>query len=335
MKVLVTGANGFVGLALWQHLNAIDGTIAIAAVRRVGALKTHNACVVTVGDMSNQTDWTSALENVDVVVHTAARVHVMQDAFADPLTEYRRVNVQGTLHLARQAAMAGVKRFVFLSSVKVNGEATLTHTSRSFQTGANEKVWVPLGKPFSANDVPAPQDPYSISKMEAESGLREIAERTDMEVVIIRPPLVYGPRVKANFAAMMHWLAVGIPLPLGAITNNRRSFVALDNLVDLITTCLSHPSATNQTFLVSDGEDLSTADLLRRMGVALGKPARLFYMPPALLKFGATTLNKTGIYQRLCDSLQLDITKTRQLLQWTPPISVDKGLQLTAEGFSE
>ena len=187
--------------------------------------------------------------------------------------------------------------------------------------------------PFTADDVPAPEDPYGVSKHEAEELLRKIAIETGMEVVIIRPPLVYGPGVKANFESMMRWLARGVPLPLAAVTQNRRSLVALDNLVDLIVTCLNHPAAANQTFLVSDGEDLSTAQLLKRMGAAMGHPARLFYVPPALLKLGATVLNKPGIYQRLCGSLQLDIAKTRQLLGWTPPVSVDEGLRRAAEGF--
>lgn len=271
-----------------------------------------------IGSLSSDTDWTAALRNVEQVVHLAARVHVMNDKSSDPLAEFRRVNVEGTANLARQAAAAGVRRFVFLSSVKVNGEFT------------------EAGYPFTADDVPAPEDPYGVSKHEAEQLLRQISAETGIEVVIIRPPLVYGRGVKANFAAMMCWLARGavrVPLPLAAITQNRRSLVALDNLLDLIVTCLNHPAAANQTFLVSDGEDLSTAQLLKRMGAAMGRPARLFYVPPALLKLGATVLNKPGIYQRLCGSLQLDINKTRQLLGWTPPMSVDEGLRRAAEGF--
>jgi nucleoside-diphosphate-sugar epimerase len=239
----------------------------------------------------------------------------MNDKSADPLAEFRRVNVEATAALARQAAGAGVRRFVFLSSIKVNGEFT------------------EAGQPFTADDAPAPEDPYGVSKHEAEKLLRQIAAETGMEVVIIRPPLVYGPGVKANFAAMMRWLARGVPLPLAAVTDNRRSLVALDNLVDLIVTCLHHPAAANQTFLVSDGEDLSTAQLLKRMGAAMGQPARLFYLPPVVLKLGAALLNKPGIYQRLCGSLQLDIAKTRQLLGWSPPVSVDDGLRRAAEGF--
>lgn len=239
----------------------------------------------------------------------------MNDKSSDPLSEFRRVNVDGTATLARQAAAAGVHRFVFLSSVKVNGELT------------------ELGHPFSANDIPAPQDPYGVSKHEAEQVLRQIAADTGMEVVIIRPPLVYGSGVKANFESMMRWIARGLPLPLAAVTENRRSFVALDNLADLIVTCLSHPAAANRTFMVSDGEDLSTADLLRRMGAVLGHPARLFFVPPVLLKHGAKMINRAGIYQRLCGSLQLDISKTRQLLGWTPPVSVDEGLRRAAERF--
>jgi nucleoside-diphosphate-sugar epimerase len=239
----------------------------------------------------------------------------MNDKSPDPLAEFRRVNVAGTAALARQAAVAGVRLFVFLSSVKVNGEFT------------------EAGHPFTADDVPAPEDPYGVSKLEAEQLLRQIAAETGMEVVIIRPPLVYGPGVKANFESMMRWLARGVPLPLAAVTENRRSLVALDNLVDLIVTCLNHPAAANQTFLVSDGEDLSTAQLLKRMGAALGRPARLFYLPPTLLKLGASVLNRPGIYQRLYGSLQLDIAKTRQLLGWTPTMSVDDGLRRAAESF--
>lgn len=309
MNVLVTGATGFVGRALCARLTA-SGVEVVQAVRCKHGLP-HE---VVVGNLNASTNWRPGLNGCDAVIHLAARVHVMKEAAQD-LPLYRDTNTAATFNLARQAADAGVRRFVFISSIKVNGE--FTHE----------------GHPFTADDVPAPQDPYGVSKHEAEQALRQIAADTGMEVVIIRPPLVYGPGVKANFESMMRWLARGVPLPLAAVTQNRRSLVALDNLVDLIMTCLSHPAAANQTFLVSDGEDLSTASLLRRMGAALGRPTRLFYVPTSILKLGARVVNKPGIYKRLCGSLQLDITKTRRLLGWTPPVSVDEGLRRTAEGF--
>lgn len=313
MATLVTGANGFVGSALCKRLSHESISVR-AAVRSLGRQQADIG-TVEVGGINAETAWTTALSNIQQVVHLAARVHVMNDKSADPLSDFRLVNVEGTANLARQSAAAGVKRFVYLSSIKVNGESTQS------------------ALPFTATATPSPEDPYGVSKFEAEQTLRQIAAETGMEVVIIRPPLVYGPGVKANFESMMRWLARGIPLPLAAITNNRRSLVSLDNLVDLIVTCLNHPAAANQTFLVSDGEDLSTAELLKRMGNALGKPARLFYMPTNLLKLGAALIRKEDVYQRLCGSLQVDITHTRQLLHWTPPLSVDEGLRRTAQGL--
>ena len=312
MKALVTGGNGFVGDAVWRRLNAMSSVQAVRSMRRADAFT--DAGAVVVGDLCAQTDWSIALAGVDAVVHAAARVHVMAETTTNPLNEFRRVNVQATLSLARQAAAAGVRRLVFVSSIKVNGEATQP------------------GHPFTADDVPAPLDDYGVSKMEAEKGLRELAAHSNMEVVIVRPSLVYGAGVKANFAAMMRWLKRGIPLPLGAI-HNQRSLVALDNLVDLIITCLMHPAAANQTFLVSDGEDLSTTQLLRRMGAALGKPARLIPVPVSVLKLGAALVGKPELAQRLCGSLQVDMSKTRELLGWTPPFSVDEGLKKAAEGY--
>jgi nucleoside-diphosphate-sugar epimerase len=314
--ILVTGATGFVGKALVQRLMAANVYPQIAvAVRRAGARQwPANVLPLVTGDLLPNSDWSDALEGISVVVHCAARVHVMTDTAANPLDEFRRVNVQGTSNLARQAAAAGVQRFIFISSIKVNGEATK------------------LGVPFSADDIPSPMDPYGLSKMEAEQELREIAAKTDLEVVIIRPPLVYGPGVKANFEAMMRWLRRGVPLPLGAI-QNKRSLVALDNLIDLILTCIVHPAAANQTFLVSDGEDLSTTSLLKRMGVVLGKPARLIPVPPTALQLGATLFGKPAVAQRLCGSLQVDISKTRRLLDWTPPLSVDEGLRQVAKEY--
>jgi nucleoside-diphosphate-sugar epimerase len=265
-------------------------------------------------DMTAATDWNAALIGVQAVVHCAARVHVMQDDATDPLHAHREVNVNGTLNLARQAAQAGVRRFVFISSIKVNGEATQP------------------GQPFTADDVPVPLDPYGVSKLEAELGLREIDAQTGMEVVIVRPPLVYGPGVKANFASMMRWVARGIPLPLGAI-QNARSMVALDNLVDLLVTCLTHPGAGGQTFLVSDGEDVSTTELLRRTAQAMDKKALLLPVPAAVLELGASLLGKRALAQRLCGSLQVDIEKTRRLLGWSPPLTLDQGLKKAVEGM--
>jgi nucleoside-diphosphate-sugar epimerase len=232
----------------------------------------------------------------------------MQDSSADPLAEFRSINVDSTLNLARQAAAAGINRFVFISSVKVNGEST------------------PPGRAFAEIDAPNPQDAYSQSKHEAEQGLRQLGADTGMEVVVIRPPLVYGPGVKANFAALVRAVQRGWPLPLGAV-HNQRSLVALDNLVDFIVTCITHPQAANQTFLVSDGQDLSTAELVRGIAQAAGVPARLLPVPVWALQAGATLLGKGDAVQRLCGNLQVDISKARSLLGWVPPVSVEEGLR--------
>jgi nucleoside-diphosphate-sugar epimerase len=313
-SILVTGATGFVGSSLLLKLGQIADICVVGAHRRDEPFTRHPSVVV--GDINTKTNWHTAVHGQRVVIHSAARVHVMSDTSSDPFTEFRKVNVEGTLSLARQAAAAGVRRFIFISSIKVNGEGTV------------------LGAPYHADAQPLPTDPYGISKMEAEHGLRALAADTGMEVVIIRPTLVYGPGVKANFLNMMRWLHKGVPLPFGAI-HNRRSLVALDNLVDLIVTCIDHPAAANQTFLVSDGEDLSTTELLRRMSTALGKPARFLPVPSRLLEIGAAMLGKQALAQRLCGSLQVDIRKTRELLNWTPPVSVDEALRITAKHFLE
>jgi nucleoside-diphosphate-sugar epimerase len=232
----------------------------------------------------------------------------MKDNVSDLLAEYRKVNVDGTLNLVRQAAEAGVRRFIFISTIKVNGEQTL------------------LSKLFTAEDTPAPEDAYGISKMEAEQGLQALAAETGMEVVIIRPPLVYGPGAKGNFASMIKLIEKGLPLPLGAI-HNKRSLVALDNLIDLIITCIDHPAAANQVFLAGDDEDLSTTELLQGVARAMGKPARLVPVPVGLLMFGATVVGKKAMAQRLLGSLQVDISKARNLLGWQPPLSVGEGLK--------
>ena len=312
MTILITGASGFVGSALIQRLIDDNQESVVAAVRCFVGTLPAMVSQVQVADLSCSTNWGMALKGVNVVVHCAARVHVMEEHSSCPLAEFRRINVEGTLRLAKQASEAGVRRFVFVSSIKVNGEDTL------------------LGHPYNANDVPAPKDPYGVSKMEAEQGLRELSVQTGMELVIIRPPLVYGQGVKANFASMMRWVRRGVPLPFGGIATNRRSLVYVGNLVDLIRVCIDHPNAANQVFLVSDGEDVSTAILLRKMARALGRSARLINVSPKVIKLSARFIGKPGIADRLCGSLQADITKTKEMLGWTPKFSMDEGLLVTA-----
>ncbi len=311
-RVLVTGARGFVGSALIPALRA-RGWRLRAAVRPGGTVCDAEE-EITVVPFEDVRSWGEALHGVDCIVHLAARVHVMNDTVADPLSAFRKVNVGGTRALARAAADAGVRRFVFISSIKVNGEST---TGRA---------------PFTELDTPAPLDAYGVSKHEAEEALFALAGEGRMEVVVIRPPLVYGPGVKANFLALMRWLHRGVPLPLGAV-HNRRTLVALGNLVDLIAICLEHPQAANQVFLVGDGEDLSTTELLRRLATAIGVSARLVPVPATWIHAAATVLGKGNVAQRLCGDLQLDISKARHRLGWTPPVTVAEGLEGTAAHF--
>lgn len=310
-KVLVTGASGFVGEAVIFRLLLDRKFIPIAAAR--GATRLNGLCTVVPFELTGS-NALPYLNDVRVVIHAAARVHVMNETSVDALTEFRKVNVEGTLRLARCAAKSGVKRFIFISSIKVNGESTV------------------LGKPFKADDLPVPADPYGISKYEAEEALKQLSLDTGMEVVIIRPPLVYGPGVKANYLSMLTWLERGVPLPLGSI-RNQRSLVAIGNLVSLIIRCINHPAAANQTFLVSDGEDLSTTQLLTRLSKALGRPSRLIPFPQWLLKLVALVLGKQAAVQRICGSLQVDISKNRELLGWTPPVSIDKAMCETAGDY--
>lgn len=309
--VLVTGANGFVGRALCRALIAKNRAF-LPAVRQTDGAPIGGQSPCDVGEIGVHTDWSRALSGVGTVVHLAGRVHMMRESLGEPLLLYRQANTEGTLNLARQAALAGVRRFVFVSTVKVYGE----------------------GRPaaYAESDSPGPADPYAISKWEAEQGLREIAARSSMEVVIIRPPLVYGPGVKANFLDMMRWVCRGLPLPLGAI-HNQRSLVALDNLIDFLMVCATHPAAANQTFLVSDGEDLSTTELLVRMAAVLDRPARLLPVPARLLSAAASLLGKGQFAQRLCGSLRVDIAKAKTVLGWSPPVSVDEGLRRAAADF--
>lgn len=315
-KVLTTGATGFIGSTVVCRLEA-EGCQVIAPVRSTALCGSLASETPVVGSIDGETDWRKALPMVDVVVHCAARAHIMADNAPDPLEEFRKVNVDGTLRLARQAAEAGVHRFIFISSVKVNGELS------------SEQA------PFSPSDAPAPEDAYGISKWEAEQGLKSIARETGMEVVIIRPPLVYGPGVKGNFAGMVKLVRKGVPLPLGSI-HNKRSLVAVDNLVDLIVTCIDHPAAANQVFMVSDGQDVSTSELLRELGKAMGKSARLVPVPAGVLMLGATVLGKRAVAHRVLGSLQVDISDAKALLGWEPAVSMQEGLRrcfTTENGF--
>ena len=308
-RVLVTGANGFVGRAMCRHLIAA-GYEVVPAVRLAGDLP--NA--IAVGDINGATDWHKAVASCQTVVHLAARTHILDAVENTKVDLFRQVNTAGTLNLATAASGAGVRRFVFVSSVKVNGEET------------------PKGRPFTALDQPCPRDAYAISKWEAEQGLHELADRTGMELVVIRPPLVYGPGVGANFRTLMRWVSKGIPLPLAAI-RNKRSLIALDNLIDFIGVCLVHPSAANETLLVSDGEDLSTTEMLERTAAALGQPSRLFEVPDGLLRAAAMLFRRRDAMRRLLGSLQVDKCKATDLLGWTPPVSVDVALKKTVRAY--
>jgi nucleoside-diphosphate-sugar epimerase len=316
VTVLLTGANGFLGAALMRQLISA-GCEVVALVRIKSNLLlglTPRVFVSELGDLGRANDLSPALAGITTVLHLAARVHIMQDTTVDPIAAFRAVNVEGTLNLARQAAAAGVKRFVFVSTAKVNGESTQPD------------------RPFTEADIPNPQDAYSLSKYEAEQGLRLINADTGMEVVIIRPPLVYGPGVKANFATLMQAVRQGRPLALGSV-NNRRSLVALDNLVDFILVCMEHPKAANQTFLVSDGNDLSTTELVRGLARAAGVSPRLLPVPVWALQAGAMLLGKEDEVQRLCGSLQVDISKARNVLGWRPPVVVEEGLRRAVAGI--
>lgn len=308
INILVTGANGFVG----SRLMAVD-LPHNASIRLRGALRSgktssnklvNTVCIDAIGPT---TSWTEALMGMNVVVHLAARVHILDEGSADAISEYRFVNVQGTLNLARQAAAAGVRRFIFLSSIKVNGEATFA------------------GQAFSEDSLPNPSDPYGISKHEAEEGLKALCEQTGMEYVIIRPPLIYGPGVKANYQNLIQLVKRGIPIPLGSVSN-KRSMLALDNLINFIILVADDPRAANQTFLLSDGQDLSSAELVMKIARALRLAPRLWSMPKCLLHMLGFAAGRRSVVQRLCGSLQIDSSKARKLLNWTPPIGVDEGI---------
>lgn len=336
MNILLTGSNGFVGARVVELL---DFQNVVCALRRqadpgnesfeneiaentLSENQTNNK-TIAVGDMDGTTNWAPCFnpENkINTVIHCAARVHIMDDDAEDPLSAFREVNVEGAVNLARQAALAGVKRFIFLSSIKVNGEFSDAKVAGKYQA-------------FTLFDKPAPEDAYGISKLEAEEALKKICAETGMEYLIIRPPLVYGPGVKANFFSMLKWVSRGVPLPLGGIKGNKRSLVFVDNLVDLIKTCIEHPAAANQTFLVADDDDVSTRELLVRVAAALGLKSRLLNIPPSWLGLAGKLLGKKDIEQRLCASLQVDIAHTKSTLNWTPPYSMEEGLKQTADWY--
>lgn len=304
----MTGANGFIGRAVSAALAAKGHEVARAVRSRSGG-----EGEMAVGEVGADTDWREALAGSEVIVHLAARAHVMRETAADPLAEFRRVNVEGTLNLARQASALGARRFVFVSSIKVNGECT-------------------IGKSFSGTDAAAPVDAYAISKWEAEQGLQAIARETGMDVVRIRPPLVYGPGVKGNFAALLKWARRSVPLPLGAV-HNRRSFLALENLADFIALCADlsrSPAAANRLFLISDGEDVSTTELLKRIARAFGRNLPLLPVPEHVLRLAARCLGKSAIADRLLDSLTIDSGEARAL-GWRPVISMDEQLRKMAQ----
>ncbi|KDE41145.1 UDP-glucose 4-epimerase [Nitrincola lacisaponensis] len=304
-NILLTGTTGFIGQAVFDDLKQQSKYNVSVSLRKIDD-KYKESNVFVVGDLAAGVDWSAALYDQQFVIHIAARAHIIRNDVPDPLSEYRKVNVDGSLNLAWQAAKSGVKRFIFISSIGVNGNINT--------------------RPFTEEDAPNPAELYAQSKWEAEQGLWNIQRATGMEIVIIRPPLVYGPNAPGNFGSLMRWVEKGVPLPLGAI-HNRRSLVALDNLVDLIITCIDHPAAANQVFLAGDGQDLSTTQLLKSVATAMGKPSRLIPVPASWLMLAATLLGKQAMAQRLLGSLQVDISKAQTLLGWHPPVSVEEGLR--------
>lgn len=308
MKFLVTGANGFVGRSLCAELLRQGYALRVAV--RSGNARIDHAEQAIVGPIGAKTDWTDALRGVDVVIHLAARVHVMRETAVDPLAEFLEVNLHGTENLARQAARAGVKRLVYVSSIKVNGEST-------------------KGQPFSESDTPDPQGPYAVSKWQAEQALQRIARETGLEVVIVRPPLIYGPGVKGNFIKLLAAVDKGIPLPLSSV-RNKRSLIYLGNLVDAMIICASHPAAAGKTYLLRDGEDISIAELVRQMALSLGRPARLFPLPVRILRGLGGLLGRPETVERIVDSLRVNDGLIRKELDWKQKFTLQQGLQATA-----
>lgn len=311
MKILITGANGYLGQSL--SLESLRRGIEVcAAVRKLSKLPGFIEAT-NIGDINSTTDWSRALRECEVVVHLAARVHVNGKKESEDIEEFRKVNVEGTMNLAKQSSIVGIKRFIFISTIGVNGAET-------------------FGTPYKPQDTPAPHSAYALSKHEAERGLLKLAMETDMEVVIIRPPIIYGAKAPGNFGLLVDWLKRSIPLPLGCVKHNLRSFVAIDNIVDLILTCVMHPNAANKIFLVSDGEDISTAELLKKMGKTMQRPVYLLSVPVKLLILIASILGRKVMARSLLGSLQLDISDTCEVLNWKPSISMDEGLRRAVGG---
>lgn len=313
-KVLVTGASGFVGRALCEEL-LHHGYVFRAAIRRPGLIW-NDIETVLVNAIDCDTEWYDALSDVEVIIHLAARVHVMKDKTTNPLAEFLRVNLMGTENLAYQAVRSGVKRFVYVSSVKVNGETTEGRP------------------PFTEIDQADPNDHYGVSKWKAEQALRRIAQETGLEVVIVRPPLVYGPGVKANFASLLKLVDMGMPLPMSAI-RNARSLIYLGNLVDGLIACATHPAAAGQTYQISDGEDVSTPQLIEAIAVALDRPNRNLYAPVSLLRGVAALLGKSDAIDRLTQPLVVDSSKICRELDWRPPYKMSEGLRMTAAWYRQ
>ncbi|MDE1166963.1 MAG: NAD-dependent epimerase/dehydratase family protein [Pseudomonas sp.] len=315
MNILVTGATGFLGQAVSNALAVLPGTQVLGTTRGAAGSAPSQVPLIAVGDISATTDWSAALQGIEVVVHIAARLNLATDTSANPLAEYRRTNLEGTLALARQALAAGVRRLIFISSVGVNGSVT-------------------TGTPFDEASVPEPDGDYARSKFEAEEGLRALVQGTTMDVVLIRPPLIYAAHARRNFPRLLKLVDSGLPLPFAAL-DNRRSMVALENLVDFIVLCTHHPDAGNQLFLISDGEDASTAQIVRYLAASMGRTPRLLPVPDGLMRWGAKLVGKQNMYTTLCASLQVDSGKARRLLGWVPPLTLEQALGKTGREYKQ